>query len=301
MNFDGNYALASSFFRTIVKLLPASARRAGQGALEPPGKEVCAQRLGYNACVQHSADSVIRTMLYDPPFTQQFDQAERAKRWDARLEALKASMEPDKLKAALADCEKALDAAPHDWTLRANYANLVAQSGAAGLAIEQYYSVVERVPHHYPALVKMAGLRLSGGDAAGARLCLEAALPLDPDSPSIHYELAKAIAAQGDHDKALAEFERGMHKHPRRAEGLALLGNFLFSLGKTAEARERLDEALRIDPNDATAHIILGHLHVSRGEEREAIEHYEAAVRAKPSAAPVVATGLAKLKAHAGK
>ncbi len=293
MNFTGTHALASSLFKAIVKMLPASAR---DGGAEPAGEQQCAERLAYGPWNRYKAESIIREMLSKPPFTQQLDRDERAKRWDARLQALAASNRPEKIRATIALHDRALQAAPDDWTIRANYARVLAQSGDVHRALEQYYRVLQQVPHHYAMFVQMGKLYLEVHNLSVAKASFEAALALDPDDSLAHYELAKVLAAQGKHAAAVAAFTRGVQKDPNRAEGLALLANFLLNEDRPAEARKRLDEALQLNPDDATVHIIMGHLLVREGDKQGAIAHYEAAVRSKPGAAPAVAKFLDELK-----
>jgi Flp pilus assembly protein TadD len=63
------------------------------------------------------------------------------------------------------------------------------------------------------------------------------------------------------------------------------LGLTLARLGRTAEAVEELDEALRLNPNSAEAHNNLGLVLLASGKAEESIPHFSTAIRLKPELA----------------
>ena len=70
--------------------------------------------------------------------------------------------------------------------------------------------------------------------------------------------------------------------NPGLAEAHNNLGNALGSEGRTAEAIEQFEQALRIEPGFAEAHNNLGNLLNVAGRTEEAIVHYQAALLSKP-------------------
>jgi tetratricopeptide (TPR) repeat protein len=63
-----------------------------------------------------------------------------------------------------------------------------------------------------------------------------------------------------------------------RAATLAAFGAWLASVARPAEAAQRLDEALRLDPRNVAAHVNLGNLHDDRGDRAGAEAEYRRAL-----------------------
>jgi Flp pilus assembly protein TadD len=63
--------------------------------------------------------------------------------------------------------------------------------------------------------------------------------------------LAEALVTQGRNDEALAQLESGVRDAPGEPEMLLALGRVYLKVGRLAEARTRLDEALKADPGGA--------------------------------------------------
>jgi Tfp pilus assembly protein PilF len=63
--------------------------------------------------------------------------------------------------------------------------------------------------------------------------------------------LAEALASSGSLEEATAQLEVGMRDAPGDAEVLLAMGRFYAKAGRFAEARIRLDEALKADPSGA--------------------------------------------------
>jgi Ca-activated chloride channel family protein len=76
-----------------------------------------------------------------------------------------------------------------------------------------------------------------------------------PTSPEIAIDLGTALAALGEHDRALIEFGRGIETAKGKTRAIAFYdrATSLFRLGRILEARAAYVEALRLDPNDRDA------------------------------------------------
>jgi len=77
-----------------------------------------------------------------------------------------------------------------------------------------------------------------------------------PAAPEISIDLGNALAAIGEHDKALVEYGRGIDnakKGTTRATAFYDRATSLFRLGRVLEARAAYVETLRLDPNDRDA------------------------------------------------
>jgi Ca-activated chloride channel family protein len=76
-----------------------------------------------------------------------------------------------------------------------------------------------------------------------------------PAAPEISIDLGNALAAVGEHDRALVEYSRGLENTRRetRATGFYDRATSLFRLGRIVDARAAYVEALRLDPTDRDA------------------------------------------------
>ena len=76
-----------------------------------------------------------------------------------------------------------------------------------------------------------------------------------PTAPEISIDLGSALAAIGEHDKALVEYGRAIDsaKGTTRAVAFYDRATSLFRLGRILDARASYVEALRLDPNDRDA------------------------------------------------
>ncbi len=84
----------------------------------------------------------------------------------------------------------------------------------------------------------------------------ESAIFVDVESPLLHTNYARALAATGAHEKAVFELESALACDPKpkgAATAHALLARELVALHRNADARTHLAEALKLDPQNAEA------------------------------------------------
>ena len=77
MTFDGNYEVARAIFPAAVSCLPGAIRSRGPAAPVPPSRQRCAELMELTAREQAHMFAYILRMTERPPFTGQFDYAER--------------------------------------------------------------------------------------------------------------------------------------------------------------------------------------------------------------------------------
>jgi cytochrome c-type biogenesis protein CcmH/NrfG len=109
--------------------------------------------------------------------------------------------------------------------------------------------------------------------------------------------LADVLAAERKVDEAVAAYAEQVKKAPDRAEALVRMGGFLTRVGKPREAKDRLQEALHIHPNDPMLHVYLGNTLANEGALEAAIREFETVLRLRPCW-PEMADHLAKLRKH---
>ena len=108
---------------------------------------------------------------------------------------------------------------------------------------------------------------------------------LSAGTPSIlvHYNLAQALAAQGNLDEAVTHFTEVLRINPAFTDGLISLGMVLTDQHKFAEAARYLNEAVRQDPNSSRAQLQLGIALVNSGKIDEALPHFYQVVELAPN------------------
>ncbi len=86
----------------------------------------------------------------------------------------------------------------------------------------------------------------------------------------------------GDHESAVALFEKALEVNPDNAEAHTLLGGLLTDLRRTAAAREHLERALALRPDDPSVHYNLGNTLAAEQRYDEAIASWRRAVELDP-------------------
>ena len=128
------------------------------------------------------------------------------------------------------------------------------------LALARLYIEVQRLPD---AIGLLRGIIAASGPHADARRAL-----------------ASALAASGDGDAAIAEYQQVLRLTPDSAEAHNDLGLLLLARGDLAGAAASFQRAAEVDPGSAAAFHNLGLVHGARGEATAAERNYrEALVR----------------------
>jgi tetratricopeptide (TPR) repeat protein len=96
---------------------------------------------------------------------------------------------------------------------------------------------------------------------------------------------AHELETKGRHDAAAAVYDRLLLKNPVHVEALVQSAGLEGRRGKLDLARERLERALRLDPNRARSHADLGSVLLLAGDAAGATESLETALALDPSLA----------------
>jgi tetratricopeptide (TPR) repeat protein len=145
------------------------------------------------------------------------------------------------------------------------------------------------------------------GDALGATSAFLTALRIDPYFAAAHSNFARLLAIRGDREEALYHFDKAAGLQPANATNWYEYALTLVQLERFDDSKQKVELAVRADPNLAEAHELLGGL-LARGKDMDAaLLHYREAVRLKPEfsraqfdlAAALSATGhAAEAKLH---
>ena len=130
----------------------------------------------------------------------------------------------------------------------------------------------------------VGALAFQAGDLDDSMTAYRAALEVLPGSPQALAGLGRALAAAGDHEAAITSLEEAVAIRPE-PESLALLGDLLATVGRTAEAETRHDQvrgiaAIERSAGSVSRPIVL--FLADRGEEPDvavALAEAELAVR----------------------
>src|SRR5436190_2999596 len=107
-------------------------------------------------------------------------------------------------------------------------------------------------------------------------------LKKNPGCWMAHYNLAIALRANGETDRAIAHYRQAVTLRPDYAEAHYNLGRILVEKGELNEAIAHYEKALNVNPADAEAHNNLGIALLRIGRVDEAIVHYQKALAIQP-------------------
>ncbi|MCX6592462.1 MAG: tetratricopeptide repeat protein [Acidobacteria bacterium] len=117
--------------------------------------------------------------------------------------------------------------------------------------------------------------RLEAGDLPGAILALEKV----PADPSVLFSLAMAYARSGDENRATALLSK-LESTPAQAR--LVEGLIDYRKERYAEARPKLEEALRLDPTLTPALVAVARLNLLEGQNDVAIPQFEQVLQRTP-------------------
>ena len=98
-----------------------------------------------------------------------------------------------------------------------------------------------------------------------------------------HYSLGYALLRKGRTSEAMDQYEQALRINPDYAEVHNNLASALVMTGRPSEAIDQCKQTLRMNPNSADAHSDLGAALALMGRISEAIEELKAAVRINPN------------------
>jgi Flp pilus assembly protein TadD len=117
---------------------------------------------------------------------------------------------------------------------------------------------------------------------------LARSLTLNGPDPVVHDAMARLWRDWGQPGRGLSHAYQSVHLAPDWAVGQNTLGTLLYRLGQRADARQRFEAAVRLDPGAAYALENLCTVYMGEGRTRDAItacRQAEAARRRRPSPA----------------
>jgi protein O-GlcNAc transferase len=141
---------------------------------------------------------------------------------------------------------------------------------------------LERAPDHADALHVLGIVLLAQKKNDEAITTLTRVTQLQASSLEAHFNLANALKAGGEHERALAAYRTAVEVAPGRAEAHVGLAGALSELGSFREAELSLRTALELQPDFAEAHYNLAVLLTRLQRFRDAAASYRATLRIDP-------------------
>jgi tetratricopeptide (TPR) repeat protein len=311
LNFEGNYLVARGLAEQIAHDLSGSAEHPW------PTEEDCARRLGWNGSTRRAAEMDILSRLHDSPFNEQANNRERYQRLLQQIQQLDSANLPESLRREKSATQAAVEAAPNDWILQENLANLQQQTGDGAGAIASLTRVVHLLPHNADAWQSLGQSLAASKRDDEAIAAFQQATRLRPESVVSMNSLAELYAREGHAEEAAQEFQEVLRRKPYWGPAHLGLGKALEAMGRTQEAKDQFEEALknrinsaesyntlarfafargwydaaatnftdslRLYPGDPETQVNLGLALVKLGKRTEAKAHYEDAVRLQPN------------------
>jgi choline-sulfatase len=232
-----------------------------------------------------------------------YDQAEKALR--AVLEKdpnnlsglidLIATLEAEgRIDEAVQAVQHALTLDPKYARLHLLYAELESRRGRRQEALPHVDAALEIDPHFAEAKIRKAYLLEQLGRADDAAAVLQQALREDEQDPPVNAAYAQIVdLRRGDLAAAEKRLRKAVARDPFLASAWQLLGLTLVRAGRTNEATDAYQEALRRVPDSPETHGHLGILLARQGGGAEAEAHLREAIRLAPDFDPDVHVALA--------
>ena len=280
-NFAGNYVVARAI---------ADQAFSGQKWLS---EEECAERLGLTDFHRVKIAELLRKRMTRPPFTFQFDHAERDARAVAELKKLRAGLKPE----ARAVFEKAIAAWPEDWTLRELFAEfLAAQNDFAGAAA-QTEKVVAQLGHHAEKWAIHGLYLLKAKRSRDAIASFARASELEPENVEAAYGRALIHIEEGMSGMAIQELKRALRMRPHFTEARMAMGEALLKEKQTNEAVVQFEKILELEPEHVKARAAVNKIRFSgEGLKTKAAELEKLAAQNPGDVSLVVLLGKALLE-----
>lgn len=279
-NFDGNYHLARAWAAQLQPLLPAAFRSKGGGAWA--SQETCERRLGLTDWNRYSAFRGVLRRMRQPPLSTQFNNAQRVKALQARLDETRSRMTEAAETNARAIYVDALKRTPGDHFLHENFAAFLTGTDDFDGAIAQWKQVHELIPQDFSVISRIGGLLVEEGKWEEAQSSFLQAVTLYPAFGPGWLGLGETHAAEGKLEVALGEYERARRLDAHDARTHYYIGGALSKLNRSADAIQSFRQAVKLEPDYWEAHFALGVELGSHESIREARSEFEEVVRLNP-------------------
>lgn len=169
------------------------------------------------------------------------------------------------------------------------YANAYARLASGHLpgALTAFEAALLVDPMHRPAqpirdAIARAGAMLRAGAVPDARAMLEAAVQQAPEEAEVHRALALALWAEDSYEPAIGHASTAVRLEPGNERARLLLADVMTAAGRVTDARQALEDAVRVVAGSGAAYYRLGQLHRSEARLPDALAAFRASARTAP-------------------
>jgi tetratricopeptide (TPR) repeat protein len=173
--------------------------------------------------------------------------------------------------------KKAIDAAPQDLDLRADYVQMLAQGGDIAGVVAQLKEVLKISPNNFVALETLFKAHSSKQDWAAAVETANQLKQAYPDRPHGDYFAGLVKQAQQDFEGSIVDFDAALKKLPDAVEPLSQMVKSYLALKQVDKAMARLDEIIAAQPKNPVAANLKGELQLLSGKTDEAVSLFRQA------------------------
>lgn len=178
--------------------------------------------------------------------------------------------------------KKAIDAAPQDLDLRADYVQILAQGGDVPGVVTQLKEVLKISPNNFVALETLFKAHASKQDWASATQTATQLKEAYPDRPHGDYFSGLVKQAQKDFEGSIVDFDAALKKAPDAVEPLSQMVKSFLALKQVDKAMARLDEIIAAQPKNPVAANLKGELQLLSGKTDEAVALFKQAAAINP-------------------
>ena len=163
---------------------------------------------------------------------------------------------------------KAVALAPADPALRHKYGTALAMSGDQAAARREFETIARRWPEFAKGHYSLGLIRISQGDRRGAIDAFRAAIRAAPTFLEARVQLAHALRRSGQPGAALTEYAHVLDIDPRVGDARFGSAMALATLERFVEARDQLNEAMPIHPDEPAYGLALARVLAAAPDER---------------------------------
>jgi len=179
--------------------------------------------------------------------------------------------------------QKAMDVNPDDAEAVAIYAQLQGQRGQAANAIGAWQQWLKGHPNNAGAIAILGTLEESRGDTRKAEDYYRQALAIQPTQPVAANNLSYLMLKNGENaDVALSLAETARRSMPNSPNAADTLAWAYYYKGTYGFARDLLEDAIKVEPNNAIMQYHLGMVYGKLGDRTNATLHLKKAITLSP-------------------
>lgn len=155
---------------------------------------------------------------------------------------------------------RAMSAAPSAITAINNLGDLLSSKGQLDAARLLFEKALAIRPRRVDVLNNYGSVLSRMGERALARTQFEKAVALEPDNPAIHYNFGNLLMDEGDFSEAVARYQTADRLSPKNPRVLLRLARACAAAGRREDAMAACRRLLTISPGDAEGAALLRQL-----------------------------------------